>query len=39
VALQSEIELVEEEKFNIESDSNEKALFLEEIREENRKLM
>ena len=39
VALQTEIEHVEEEKFNIESDSNEKALFLEEVKEENRKLM
>ena len=39
MALQTEIEHVEEEKFNIESDSNEKALLLEEVKEENRKLM
>ena len=37
--LRTEVEMMEEEKFNIESLANEKALALEEIKEENRKLL
>ena len=38
-ALQEELELIEEEKFNIESISNEKVFVIEELREENKNLM
>ena len=37
--LRTEVEMMEEEKFNIQSLANEKALALEEIKEENRKLL
>ena len=37
-ALQEELELIEEEKFNIESISNERVFVIEELHEENRKL-